>query len=229
MAAPVKPAARKARPAHPPARSDMRLVVWVALAIFLSDQALKYLVVHILNLDRVRAIDVFPPWLNLRMAWNQGVNFGLMASDTDVMRWVLIAVALVICLWVWIWVWRSALGRLARVSAGLLIGGALGNVVDRVLYGAVADFLNMSLPGWQNPFSFNVADISIFVGAIGLVLMPQPKPAAPAKTKAQTKATPRSAPKAAPRAEPPAPAGPRQPDLFAKHDQQGRDGDGKPR
>ncbi|WP_411838200.1 signal peptidase II [Paracoccus sp. ME4] len=231
MAAPAKPvAARKARPSRPPARSDMRLVLWVALAIFLADQALKYWVVHVLALDRVRAIDVFPPWLNLRMAWNQGVNFGLMASDTDIMRWVLIGVALVICTWVWIWVWRARLGRFARVAAGLLIGGALGNVVDRALYGAVADFLNMSLPGWQNPYSFNVADISIFAGAIGLVLMPQSKDAGrPAKPAA--KPAPKTAPRPAPpkpAAQPPAPVTPRQGDLFARPDQQGRDGDGKP-
>lgn len=155
----------------------MRLVAAVAAVIFMADQILKYLVVHILRLDEVRAIDVFPPWLNLRMAWNQGVNFGLMASETDWMRWILIGVALAICVWVWVWIWRGAVGRFARIAAGLLIGGALGNVVDRVFYGAVADFLNMSLPSWQNPYSFNVADISIFAGAIGLVLMPQAKPA----------------------------------------------------
>ena len=56
------------------------------------------------------------------------------------------------------------------MPAGLLIGGALGNVVDRVLYGAVADFLNMSCCGIENPFAFNVADVAIFAGAIGLVL-----------------------------------------------------------
>ena len=93
MAAPAKPAARKARPSPQPARSDMRPVIWVALAIFLADQALKYVVVHMLDLDRVRSIDVFPPWLNLRMAWNQGVNFGLMSSGQDFMRWVLIGIA----------------------------------------------------------------------------------------------------------------------------------------
>ncbi len=85
----------------------MRPVIWVALAIFLADQALKYVVVHMLDLDRVRSIDVFPPWLNLRMAWNQGVNFGLMASDTDIMRWVLIG-----------WRWSSAPG----VDLGLARG-----------------------------------------------------------------------------------------------------------
>ena len=61
----------------------------------------------------------------------------------------------------------------------LLVGGALGNVVDRLLYGAVADFLNMSLPGWRNPYSFNVADIAIFAGALGLIVQPGPKPAPP--------------------------------------------------
>ena len=165
--APKKPA--------PPARTNMRLVAWVAGLVFLLDQVLKYWVVHVLQLDRVREIDVLPPWLNLRMAWNQGVNFGLMASDTDITRWILVAVAIAIVAWVWIWICRSDAGRFARVAAGLLIGGALGNVIDRLLYGAVADFLNMSLPGWQNPYSFNVADIAIFAGAIGLVLVPQKK------------------------------------------------------
>ena len=56
------------------------------------------------------------------------------------------------------------------MAAGLLIGGAIGNVIDRLAYGAVADFLNMSCCGIENPFAFNVADISIFVGALGLVI-----------------------------------------------------------
>lgn len=174
---PRAPRARRPKPPPEPARADMRLTAWIAAAIIALDQALKYWVVHVLQLDRQHEIDVLSPWLNLRMAWNQGVNFGLLSSEQDMMRWVLIGVALAISLWVWIWVWRAALGTVARISAGLLIGGALGNVIDRILYGAVADFLNMSLPNWQNPYSFNVADISIFAGAIGLVLMPQTKPA----------------------------------------------------
>ncbi|MDO5612645.1 MAG: signal peptidase II [Paracoccus sp. (in: a-proteobacteria)] len=150
----------------------MALVAKVAAGTLLLDQALKYLVVHLLDLDRVQMIDVIPPWLNLRMAWNQGMNFGLLASDANLTRWLLIAVALAVCAWVWIWLARSRAGLLAQISGGLLIGGAIGNVIDRLIYGAVADFLNMSLPGWQNPYSFNVADIAIFAGAIGLVLMP---------------------------------------------------------
>ena len=57
------------------------------------------------------------------------------------------------------------------VSAGLVIGGAVGNVIDRLVYGAVADFLNVSCCGWRNPWSFNVADIAIFVGAFGLIVL----------------------------------------------------------
>ncbi len=75
------------------------------------------------------------------------------------------------------WLWRTRPGRLAQVASGLLIGGALGNVIDRIAYGAVADFLNMSLPAWRNPYSFNVADIAIFAGALGLVFLPAPRDA----------------------------------------------------
>jgi len=74
-----------------------------------------------------------------------------------------------ISLWVVWWVRREGARPLAQVSAGLLVGGALGNALDRLHWGAVADFLNMSCCGIDNPFSFNVADIAIFVGAIGLI------------------------------------------------------------
>ena len=148
----------------------MRLMAWIAAGIFLLDQISKYIVVHLMNLDRVLEIDVFSPWLDFRMAWNQGVNFGLFSGDDKLTRWLLIVLSLVITGWVWHWVRRSKGDRRMQIAAGLLIGGALGNVIDRVLYGAVADFLNMSLPFWRNPWSFNVADIAIFAGALGLVL-----------------------------------------------------------
>ncbi len=143
---------------------------WVAVAVFVIDQALKYYVVHVLALAQVRAIDVFPPYLNLRMAWNTGINFGLFSGGSDTARWVLIGLALAISLAVVVWMWRDPPGRWGLVAAGLLVGGALGNVVDRLVYGAVADFLNMSCCGIDNPFAFNVADISIFAGALGLVV-----------------------------------------------------------
>ena len=73
------------------------------------------------------------------------------------------------------WAWKERFGILPNVFAGLLIGGALGNAYDRIRYGAVVDFLNMSCCGIQNPYAFNVADIFIFIGAIGLAIFPQPK------------------------------------------------------
>jgi signal peptidase II len=148
----------------------MRLANLTAIVVFGIDQLSKLAVVWGLDLASRGDIDVIPPFLNFRMAWNQGVNFGLLSHDAEFMRWVLIAVALAISAWVWIWVRRDDPAPRVQVLAGLLIGGALGNVVDRVLYGAVADFLNMSCCGIENPFAFNVADVAIFVGAIGLVL-----------------------------------------------------------
>jgi signal peptidase II len=148
----------------------MRLVLLVALMVFAVDQALKWWIVVGLDLINRGVIEVWPPYLTLRMAWNRGINFGLLSGEADWVRWGLVAVALAITLWVWTWVRKPGQGRLARLSAGLLIGGALGNVVDRIVWGAVADFLNMSCCGIENPYAFNLADIAIFAGAIGLVL-----------------------------------------------------------
>lgn len=148
----------------------MRLTAITAAIVFALDQATKLVVVQGLNLAERGVIEVFEPWLVFRMAWNRGVNFGLLASEADIVRWALIALAVVISAWVWLWVRREGGSRWTLISAGLLIGGALGNVVDRVVYGAVADFLNMSCCGIENPYAFNVADISIFAGAAGLVV-----------------------------------------------------------
>jgi len=147
----------------------MRLMIIVALAITTLDQASKALVVQLLDLKNVGSIDVWPPYLNFRMAWNRGINFGLFSNNSDLARWFLIAVAVAITVWVIFWVRKEQMGRAGQVSAGLLVGGAVGNVIDRLVYGAVADFLNMSCCGFENPFAFNVADISIFAGAFGLI------------------------------------------------------------
>lgn len=148
----------------------MRPFWMTAIVVFVLDQALKYLIVFRLDLINRGAIDVLSPFLNLRMAWNRGINFGLFAGDNDVMRWFLIMLALAISAWVVWWMTTERPGKWALISGGFLVGGAIGNALDRVLYGAVADFLNMSCCGIRNPYAFNVADISIFLGAIGLVL-----------------------------------------------------------
>ena len=148
----------------------MRALIVAALATFVADQASKLYVIHGLDLRTVGYVDVIDPLLNFRWAENRGVNFGLLSHDADFMRWVLIALAVVISGWVLPWARRDGFTRWGQISAGLLVGGAAGNVVDRVAYGYVADFLNMSCCGIENPYAFNVADIAIFAGAIGLVL-----------------------------------------------------------
>jgi len=152
----------------------MSLLSKTALGVFALDQITKFIVVTLLNLEEVREIAVLPPFLQFRMAWNEGINFGLMSGHAEdnalLMRWFLILLAVVISAWIWRWARREAANARVQISAGLLIGGAIGNVVDRLIYGAVADFLNMSVPGIDNPYSFNVADIAIFAGALGMVI-----------------------------------------------------------
>ena len=141
--------------------------IWAAIA-FGIDQLSKVIVVHLMNLKTVQVIEVLPPLLTFRMGWNTGVNFGLFAGASDIMRWVLIAVAALIC--ILLIRWARTLGTRARIAAGLVVGGAVANALDRVFYGAVADFLNMSCCGIDNPFAFNLADVFIFAGAAGLII-----------------------------------------------------------
>ena len=150
----------------------MRLVLITAAITLGFDQLTKWLVVWQMDLARVGEIEVWPPFLTFRMAWNYGVNFGLGASSSAAMKWLLIGVALAITLFVLVWVRRAPPGRAGRIAAGLLVGGAIGNVIDRLAYGAVADFLNMSCCGFEKPYAFNIADIAIFLGAIGLAFLP---------------------------------------------------------
>lgn len=146
------------------------LLFWAGFWAFLLDQASKYLVVHWMGLARLRSIDVLPPLLNFRYGENRGINFGLLDGGPEMARWGLIGFSVAICVAVVAWIMRAQpVGRM-QLSAGLLVGGALGNVVDRLLYGYVLDFLNMSCCGIDNPFVFNLGDVFIFLGAAGLIL-----------------------------------------------------------
>ncbi|MCR9087918.1 MAG: signal peptidase II [Rhodobacteraceae bacterium] len=148
----------------------MQALLIPAVLMFAVDQASKYGVVWGLNLIELRRIEVLPPYLVFQMGWNEGINFGLFSGAPDAARWILIAIALAVCTWVGRWALRDRRPRV-MISAGLLIGGALGNVVDRLIHGAVADFLNMSCCGIDNPFSFNLADVGVFAGAAGLIVL----------------------------------------------------------
>ncbi|MFW5662053.1 MAG: signal peptidase II [Oceanicaulis sp.] len=148
----------------------MRLFYLSAVLWFLADQASKLAVLHWAGLLERGFIEVAPPYLVFRLGYNTGINFGLFSGGPEVTRWVLIGIALAISAWLWWWA-RAGLTRpAALISAGAVIGGALANALDRLLVGAVVDFLNMSCCGIDNPFAFNVADVGIVAGAIGLLI-----------------------------------------------------------
>lgn len=148
----------------------MRIALCLTLVILALDQALKWAVVVGLDLANRLVIEVAPPFLTLTMAWNRGVNFGLFADDSAWLRVALVVLPVVVTAWVWRWVRAEGARPAMQVALGFLAGGALGNAIDRVVWGAVADFLNVSCCGLVNPWAFNVADIAIFIGAFGLIV-----------------------------------------------------------
>ena len=148
----------------------MRVAVVLAVVVLVADQLAKLWILEIAQLDQIGRIEILPPFLEFRMAWNRGINFGLFSGNSELVRWVLVAIAFCLATFFLVWSGRPAHNRLARVSAGILAGGAVGNGIDRIRLGAVADFLNISCCGIENPFVFNVADIAVVAGVIGMVL-----------------------------------------------------------
>ena len=146
-----------------------RPLLIAAAIVFALDRISKFIVVEVLDLASRMQIPVAPPFLTFVMAWNPGINFGLFSGYPQTMRWLLVALALAISLALIWWVRRRKAADRApwqlQIGAGILVGGALGNAWDRLQYGAVADFLNMSCCGIANPYAFNIADVAIFAGA----------------------------------------------------------------
>ena len=138
-----------------------------SLVFFGLDRLSKIVIVERLDLASVHQIPAWPPYLNFVMAWNKGVNFGLL-NGFDA-RWLLVAISIIASIALAFWV-RSKSGWPLLLASGAIIGGALGNAYDRIVYGAVADYINVSCCGITNPYSFNVADVWIFGGALFLVL-----------------------------------------------------------
>ena len=127
----------------------MRRLFQIAILAAGLDYVSKMLILNVVQLPLVGRIEMFPPFLNFHMAWNYGVNFGLFAHDSPWTRWVLIAIAVGVSVFIAYWAWKERFGPWEQVFAGLLIGGALGNAYDRIRYGAVVDFLNMSCCGFK--------------------------------------------------------------------------------
>jgi signal peptidase II len=147
-------------------RSLIRLGLAVAAIVMVLDQISKWwIITAVMQPPRVIEVTSF---FNLVMAWNRGVSFSLFTHDAEFMPYVLVAVALGIVVFLLSWLRRADRAFLA-FAIGMVIGGALGNVIDRLRFGAVADFLDFHVLGYHWP-AFNVADTGISVGVALIVI-----------------------------------------------------------
>ncbi len=155
----------------------MRLGVLLAIVTLLLDQLSKWLVVE--KLMRPAGVVETPfyvaysikvaPFFDVVMAWNRGVSFGIFNNGSSPYNaWMLTALSLAICSGLAVWMVRSK-DTLLRIGLGMIVGGALGNVIDRIRFGAVADFLDVHVAGYHWP-AFNIADSGITIGAMLLLI-----------------------------------------------------------
>ena len=143
-----------------------RFGCWVALATFALDQASKLYLLYGYDLP-VREPLVLAPFLELVVVWNQGISYGLFKQNTEVGRWALVAVQIAAAVGLSLWMARAS-GRILVLSLALIVGGAAGNALDRIVFGAVFDFVHFHVGAWSW-YVFNVADAAIVAGVIGLL------------------------------------------------------------
>ena len=143
--------------------------VVTAATIFVVDQASKYAITDLLGLDELTAERVIAPIFNLRFVANHGVSLGLLHADTNLMRWGLVAMTGIIAALVALWMTRER-NRQDRIALGLILGGAIGNILDRVRFGYVVDFADLHFGDWRPFLVFNVADAAITIGVLVLLV-----------------------------------------------------------
>ncbi|WP_376696871.1 signal peptidase II [Wenzhouxiangella sp. EGI_FJ10305] len=146
-----------------------RYGLWLLLAglIVLFDLYTKQLAMHYLELYRPNVVF---SWLNFTLAHNTGAAFSFLAGGGGWQRWFLSAVAAIIVVVLLVWLWRLPhRARLLPSALALVIGGAIGNLIDRIRFGYVVDFIDVHYAGWHWP-AFNLADSAIVVGVILLLL-----------------------------------------------------------
>ena len=166
---------------HTPARmrSERAPLLWgpltrfalaVALVAAAIDQATKLWLLFGFDLG-ARGIVTLTPFLDLVLIWNTGISYGLLRQEGPLGQWVLLALKAAAVVLLWIWLARTS-SRLTALSLGLIIGGAIGNAIDRLAYGAVADFVLFHVTTASFSFKwyvFNLADVAIVAGVIGLL------------------------------------------------------------
>ena len=147
-----------------------RYGVIVALIVCAIDQASKLWLLNVFDLAN-RGIVRLTPFLSLVLTWNTGISYGLFPQESDFGRYVLLALKASAVLVLWVWLARAE-SRLTALSLALIMGGAFGNAIDRLAYGAVADFVlfHITTPSFNFTwYVFNLADAAIVAGVIGLL------------------------------------------------------------
>ena len=138
----------------------------IALAVIVLDQLSKYWILYVYDLPGRLSEQVAGPF-PLTMVWNQGVSFGLLRADADLGRWLLVVFSIVVAIILAFWARKADRGLLAA-ALGLVLGGAIGNAIDRARFGAVVDFIDVSRLYF--PWVFNIADSGITIGVVLLLL-----------------------------------------------------------
>jgi signal peptidase II len=143
------------------------LALAVAVITAAIDQAHKYWMLYVYDIQTKGVVEI-TPFLNLRLKLNTGVSFSLFDQNTMAWQYALASFAVIASLAMWVWLNRASTGKLMTWSLALIIGGAIGNAVDRVLLGGVADFFELHAYGYSWPV-FNIADVAIVAGVAGLL------------------------------------------------------------
>lgn len=146
----------------------MRFAIGLLLgvAVFVADQASKYAILHVLHLQDGRILSPLPV-LDLVLVWNHGITFGLFAGFGA--KIILAVLASLVIIGLIIWMARTPRWIIA-LAVGAIAGGAAGNVLDRLRYGAVVDFIHVHIGTLSYPWVFNVGDSAIVCGVIALII-----------------------------------------------------------
>lgn len=139
----------------------------IAVLALAADQLNKYWMIEIYQLGERGRVAV-TSYLDLVMLWNPGISFGQLPQDSDLGRYLLIGFSIIAAVALTIYL-AYAHSRLIAASVGLIIGGAVGNVIDRIVHGAVADFFSFHYAGYYW-YVFNIADVAITLGVFGLLI-----------------------------------------------------------
>jgi len=146
-----------------------RLGFAVALVVLVVDQLAKWFVTHPLGLNQLGDQLVLLPIFNFTYTENEGISLGLLNASNPVGRWMLVALTSAIAVGVAVWIGRER-NRLDRLALGMVLGGALGNILDRVRFGYVVDFADLHFGAWRPFLVFNVGDAAISIAVVILLL-----------------------------------------------------------